>query len=429
MQKSFVSLPLLDESIAAFRREVGPFTSRTALVCVQHLLETTGSLLEATLDLGFRPGAIFVLGKLYSTNTDVSTRLSALGINVISSQLPEWKGGFRESFREDCVRLWKHVALYCSDNAIERIVILDDGGHCLETAPVALTREYPTIGIEQTTSGVAIADQVALPVIQVATSAAKRVLEPHLIAHAVIARIQHLRSLSASRSLRCGVVGLGQIGNAIAHSLGAAGHSVVGFDSRLDVDTITPTCATLNELILQSAFIFGCTGDDIFSGYDWSVSSSGKKQLISCSSEDREFRTLLRRSRQSVTSLEALLSTTVLDDNDVQWEILRGGFPVNFDGSTESVPSHDIQLTRFLLFAAIAETFKVDAREVRDGRAIALAPEIQRFGALRWLQLSPERAAKIRADERLGFQDLDWIAARSGGARTECTWFDGSMPV
>ncbi len=420
MTHSFTALPLLTESLEVFRPKVGRMASRAVLVCVQHLLETTGSLLETGLALGFRPDAIFVLGKLYSTNSRVAERLSALGIDVRASQLPSADGGFREAFEADCARLWSLVSEFCSRQPVDRIVILDDGGHCLSSAPLPLTQRYLTIGIEQTTSGIVEAGRAQWPVVQVATSAAKRHLEPHLISRAVLERVSHLLRRNGLDSDGCGVIGLGQIGSSLAKGLIDRGHSVVGFDTKAKPEVCVPACASLKELLERARVIFGCTGDDVFDGCDWIERIERRHHLISCSSEDREFRTLLSRSQRQITTLEDLLSTRVVHVGSGVFEIARGGFPVNFDGTPESVPSAEIQLTRFLLFAALAEALAVSPEAAGGARALALSPELQSYGALRWLQLNPERSENYEPSLQRRFSDLDWISQESGGERQEC---------
>src|SRR6185436_4248552 len=64
----FAPLPLLDR-IAS--QVPGPQASLdgVTLVCVQHLLETSGSLIQTLVSLGLNPSNLHVLGKAYSSNS------------------------------------------------------------------------------------------------------------------------------------------------------------------------------------------------------------------------------------------------------------------------------------------------------------------------------------------------------------------------
>src|SRR5262249_48252362 len=150
----------------------------------------------------------------------------------------------------------------------ELVVVLDDGGRCIETAPDEISQTTTVIGIEQTTSGVH--GRVAhTPIVDVATSAAKRFLEPSLIANAVFLRVA--KNLPTVRNLRCGVIGLGNIGLAVARGLIDKGHVVHVTDlvpSKASRLSNVNWCASASEVLSNSDFVFGCTGSDVFRDLD-----------------------------------------------------------------------------------------------------------------------------------------------------------------
>jgi hypothetical protein len=80
----FAPLPLLDR-IAS--QVPGPQASLNGvtLVCVQHLLETSGSLIQTLVSLGLNPSNLHVLGKAYSSNSSVEERLRSLGAHVVEA--------------------------------------------------------------------------------------------------------------------------------------------------------------------------------------------------------------------------------------------------------------------------------------------------------------------------------------------------------
>ena len=93
-------------------------------------------------------------------------------------------------------------------------------------------------------------------------------------------------------------------------------------------------------------------------GQDWWPKLIGEKVLISCSSQDLEFRSALlslNDGNHGPVSQRQLTCEVTVPLSEGKLRILRGGFPVNFDGSRESVPAADIQMTRGLLLGAILQ--------------------------------------------------------------------------
>ena len=134
-------------------------------------------------------------------------------------------------------------------------------------------------------------------------------------------------------------------------------------------------------------------GEDIFRKATWINSLTGPKTLISCSSEDKEFLSLLRLlDWQGYVPDSNPFQTVPLDLPNCTLRILRGGFHINFDGSPESVQSTDIQMTRGLLLggilqAAFCERGKWQALE----RGEMLDPAIQQLVVTKWLKQEPSR--------------------------------------
>jgi hypothetical protein len=100
----FPRLPVLDRLIDKFAGGGRPFEG-VGVVCVQHLLETTGSLLEALIRLGVQPEHIFVLGKLYSNCPEVQTRLRSIGVRVMDSRVPGQWGGYHVHLHDEAVQM------------------------------------------------------------------------------------------------------------------------------------------------------------------------------------------------------------------------------------------------------------------------------------------------------------------------------------
>jgi len=149
----------------------------------------------------------------------------------------------------------------------------------------------------------------------------------------------------------------GAIGKAVTSALESQGKRVVIYDKNQSTDSSD----SLEHIIERADYIFGCTGADITSNIVHSIlQARSQKVFLSCSSEDKEFLSLL----QEITKKKRFHQDIIFDDISYTTDaggaitIVKGGFPVNFDDSGESVPSQDIQLTRALVIAGIIDAIK-----------------------------------------------------------------------
>ena len=417
----FAPLPLLDR-IAS--QVPGPRASLSGvtLVCVQHLLETTGSLIQTLVSLGLHPRNIYILGKAYSSNSSVEERLHRLGAHVVESGRQLRWGEYSTQLTEDVSRLWNHVAAGIEAQRPDALIILDDGGFCIKGMPPF--RALPVVGIEQTMSGLALLDvPPPFPVIDVASSAAKQWIEPPMISEAVLARLQSYRLPDSP----IGVVGFGNIGKAMTQTLSRIQSPILAFDENVGPEGESGTtvfCDSLGELFSKSATVFGCTGKDTLAGKGWWPQLTGERLLISCSSQDMEFRSILlslNDGNHRLVSSQQLTSEVTIPLGQGRLRILRGGFPVNFDGSTESVPAADIQMTRGLLLGAILQAVSlIGSGHIRPLQTMLL-PELQRLVVSEWIQIRASRRTSFEPWllDRFLHDDLSWIANNSGGAHQE----------
>jgi NAD(P)-dependent dehydrogenase (short-subunit alcohol dehydrogenase family) len=300
-------------------------------------------------------------------------------------------------------------------------VILDEGGYCLRDVPPELLERMRFTGLEQTTSGLRLAAaSYRFPVVEVATSAAKRLIEPPIVSAAVLSRLRTI--LKTTVPLRIGVIGLGSIGSAVALDFARRGHTVFVYDRRIrDARFEVPetvACHTLDDVFDNASYILGCTGEDIGTG-SWLNRVAGSKVLISCSSGDVEFRSLLLRAeerRDKTVRLEPFRDIS-MKHGRLDLTILRGGFPVNFDGAPDSAPPEDIELTRSLLVGAALQAAWPRPGSTacsRFGEMLDVA--LQRFVVTRWLDARSRRIQDdIYASSRDHFSDLDFIRRHSSG--------------
>jgi len=405
----FPRLPVLENLV----EETGqvPELQDTVLVALQHVLETTGSMFESLFRMGLDPENVFLTGKIYSEHRDTARELQReFGITYIEPKPPQRLGTYNLRLDRDALRLWKEVSASSPD--MKKIVALDDGGHLLQNIPASLLNESMVMGVEQTTYGVQTLSP--FPVIQVATSAAKSYLEPPLITEAVFKKVK--TQIESLPQVPIGVVGLGRIGEAVARGVLKHRENVNTFDKDESLSLSLESaqrCRSLTQLIDRSAVIFGCTGHDISKQETWLSRVRGHRLLISCSSSDVEFRKLLRMAQMydvedPLAPLELEIPATGL-----KLTVLRGGFPINFDRTKESVPAQDIQITRGLLAGAVLQAVQ---NLPSDGpNDVALSGRLQRRVAHSWFEDQPKRLETYEDDVLEKLHSLDWIREHSGG--------------
>jgi S-adenosylhomocysteine hydrolase len=368
-----------------------PEPSAVALVCVQHLLQTTGSLIEKFIDVGFVPHQIHVLGKLYSTNTPVQQQLRALGVHVYMNGSNFRWGQYSGQLADDISNMWQTAMSTGAFDHVTRIVVLDDGGGSIAAVPRALLDSKTVIGVEQTMNGITLSRSVKplIPYIGVGSSAAKVLIEPRIIRESLIRCVAEAVPLQSGTA---GIVGIGNIGQAVSEGLQAAGVEVFTYDHHVrQISDRRRHCETLADLYRSSDTIWGCTGTDHLSGHSWMDYLAKGKTLISCSSKDSEYKTALQLlNSKPEHDASSRLSDVVLRTASFLTTILHGGFPINFSRTSEAEPARDIQLTRALLFLGVTQAVTSDER-IQSGAEVPLDPRGQLEAVRHWLEMYPER--------------------------------------
>jgi S-adenosylhomocysteine hydrolase len=414
---SSTDLPVLNAIVNALKNEaVCPFGD-ILFVCVQHLLDTTLSLLEAMVQLGSQPSNIHIMGKLYSSSQEVIDKIIVLGYQYHYSSQQKELATFKECFKRDMSRMWEEVCIELHHRQIKQIIILDDGGMCITSIPAELTQKYRVIGVEQTSSGLAhIARyQPCFPIIEVSSSAAKQVIESHMIADTVEYKLIPVLPFLKMKPAICAVIGLGAIGRAITQKLISLGYSVVVYDKVFNKGLHVPGVEQLNNIgdaVMVADYIFGCTGEDISEGIDFSRVTKDKI-FISYSSQDIEFCSLLNLIQSVVGSdvVEIMGTIKYKLPNKALITVLNGGFPINFDRTSKSVGAHNIQLTRGLLLCGLVQA-ALSAFEDKFN-SYMLHPQMQNYVVMNWLMAVSNKIIDSTTIDL--FRDLEWIKQNSGG--------------
>lgn len=445
-------LKVLDDMVSIVQKMPIDFR-KTVVFCVQHHLETTASLYEALLKIGVN--RIYSIGKYYSTVQEIEKAMKKIGVRIFESDMPTQPGRFYEEIRKRIETAWLEMLKEIKQQDIDTIIMLDDGGRLLELMPPHVPLKYRITGVEQTQAGLyskSLNVPGALGIVQVASSALKKMLEPPLIAAAVIHAIQELltnpafgprlqHSFKLNKNTVFGIAGFGAIGKAIAEYLLAQGFYVIVYDTEQKAFSDIGArpifkklhkARSIENLIVSTDVIFGCTGKDITSGISKSIFEIVARDVtfISTSSEDKEFQELLALMISKLKSIGA--EAVALGDMHFRTEaggrinLIGASTPVNFIvnsqlNQTNCVPSTDIAITRGALFGAIIQAqlmAKKHSSELALPVAIQLDANIQQTIVESWDATSHN--GQYTADLLEKFKtNVQWIKGNSGGKPIE----------
>lgn len=460
------NFPELDvlKKITANLKHNKPRLKNYFLVAGQHILNTTGSLLEWIIkELELPAENIYLIGKSYSTAKNVLRSIEKdLQVYCQPNSRQIALGGFCDSYDTDIALLWNKLFIrvlkdIAENKPIDGIFVLDDGGHLFKMIPADLAyltdlknNRIPLIGIEQTASGINSSKKFPHPIIEVATSAAKG-LEAPMLAKLTEELLHQLESLffnynSVYRTklfnlskLTFGVVGLGTVGSATIKHLKNMGYSkLIAFDyddskRHLYHKEKIYFAKNILEFIEKTDLIFGCTGTDFMNTDKKKLASCINKIeqhhkpypkiLISLSSKDTEFNSLLTHIHQNNRNMHHKnmiinpLKDVIYPEHNPKVIIVSGGTPFNFTkvhkGLTDySISPKNIQLIRGLLAGAILQAHnmmqnKHNYSELYPGQ-YKLDPGWQSFIVQAWLE-------STKQEKNINFQDLEWISRNSGG--------------
>jgi S-adenosylhomocysteine hydrolase len=346
------------------------------LVGVQHILETTVDMLSVMKEYGLQDGIIG--GKKYSTHVESAKKIEDLGFTVIEDGHQLGYGRFDDCMQEVVHKIWFKALEKMKSKKYDLLIILDDGADLLRATPGHLfngvnslnIKHKPAmvIGIEQTRGGTnhPLFSGLPFPIIDIAGSFVKEKTEYPRVAEIValnIFELIHNQILKEIKSMPViGIVGYGTMGKSVVRCLSQKSLSIIIYDNkkskRDDLDNVT-YYDNLAVMIANADIIIGCTGKDITKKKSALASllySKRKKWLISTGSKDHEFNNLLTTIQNETKSLGYIPDPfkNIFYENHVgeSLEIIRGGFPVNFNNKAHSVLPVYIWPTRAAIMLA-----------------------------------------------------------------------------
>ena len=416
---SVIATRIAAKPLMTVNHDVNGYLQGVGLVALQHLLPSLVPLFQRLIDAGISPSNIWVLGKPYSTVPGVAASLASANCYV---HLPKEghfsRGEYAEGFHRLANEFWKTVARGIP-KSVRKVVVLDEGGWLTRVLPQwNIASSYEIVAIEHTMYGVfgTPAGARSYPTVMMAASSAKTRFESSVIADGIVDRLQN--TIKGLSGLDVGIIGIGNLGHAVARSLHTHGISrLSGYDivaSRGARIRFLTRVSHISELVTNCNVILGCTGRDALNPSGALHSVGDQKWLASCSSGNIEFLRVVRElaSRNPKFRFDPFRDFRGrIGEREIV--LLNGGFPVNFDRAVEYERPSLIQLTRELTFASIMQ-----AALCVDGgcspEAVMLDPEVQSLLIEEWL---------VGAEARALFPNwsphsVEWWQRHSGGTRS-----------
>jgi methylase of polypeptide subunit release factors len=359
--KPLTELPLLDRF--AHLRNL-PLKEDVLIIAHTHVLESSYSLFRHLASVvGYQN--MFLMDKPYSTIPKVADKVVEMGIDLTRVAM---KSGLAYEFSvQDSIHiLWSKILSHTKKVAISKIIIIDDGADILMNIPWKDLDGIEVVGVEQTTRGIVrLSESYGYypAVINVAGSALKKEIESSFIAQGIIQEVKVLVQKTGKNKI--GVVGTGNIGKEIISGLESSKISVNSYDfSKFNAMGLPgpKSISSVSEIVEKNDIIIGATGKDFLRGVVLDK-ANGEKFLLSASSADVEFYSILNRAGFPSSSFETI---SFEPHKGLNLNILNGGYPINFNRDHEIEKAEDMQLTRTLLFAGFVEALRISKKEKKS---------------------------------------------------------------
>lgn len=328
------------------------------IIGAQHILPTTYTMLQALFKKGLKPENVSLLGKCYSTDMDTYHAMRQAGIDVCANTIHfDSHVSFDEGFKSHIHAFLAARRERLNDSKYKKVIILDDGGECIEIAPLYLDSFDHVSAMEQTSSGYNhLRDKEHFfPIVNVARSEAKLTCESSKIIEEGITQLRkelpHLEKQYSTKIRKALVIGNGPIGTRMLEALRADGYKVNCFD--IDAEKSDFSSDEFIACLGEFDLIVGCTGTTSLKKEFHPLLKKGCI-LASISSSDREFDAIHLRSNAAHTNNCA---DHIISDGII---LLHCGFPVTFFIEQRDNPQF-FQFTRSLIISAVAQAINLSA--------------------------------------------------------------------
>ncbi|CAN5728951.1 hypothetical protein BH11PAT2_BH11PAT2_06820 [soil metagenome] len=378
------SLPLLDWVASHTTRARLP---DCAIVVHTHLLPNSFPFFRHLSHL-VAPGRIFILEKPYSTIRSVFNNLVRSGYDVTQVHMEEGVP-YEFATRKSVGVLWQKVIESQKKSGFRKLLIVDDGGDLWLSIPWDQLEGVQIVGVEQTQRGIARIEGTnhrTPPIISVASSGIKKIVEARFIGISVVKKLTEIGAITPTT--RIGILGVGSIGSAVQDALKSIGKNALLYDPTYHAATtsLENAVSSIDMLLNKSDLIVGTVGMDSVVGTALER-VSGSKVLASASSSDIEFGSLLQLAESS----EDLYGDRVVHvHEDLDFKILNGGYPINFDRIKDSTPDEDIVLTRCLLYIGAMQAAYLLTTGSMDSRIYNLDKVSQAHLLEQWIEYKKE---------------------------------------
>lgn len=407
------SMPLLDWVAAHTTHES---FADYAIIAHTHLLPSNMSLFRHLAHL-VGPQRMFVVEKPYSTTPSVVNDLVQSGCEVIPVKV-ESGTPYAFAVQKSIQVLWDSVIEEHKRGLFSKLLILDDGGDVWLSIPFERLQGVTISGVEQTQRGttrIEASSHLSTPIVSVASSGVKKLVESDFIGRSVVLKLKEAGHIV--ETTRIGVIGAGSIGNSVIETAVALGCETYVYDLARKTDVKGATNApSLDELLNKSDLIIGTTGTNALRGIAFNK-VHGKKQLASASSADIEFSSLMRIAPATIDPFGTI---TICMREDLEFEVLNGGFPFNFDRLGNASHEEDIVLTRALLYAGMMQARNI-IDERNNGGLYDMDIETQRHLLKAWLKFKEERGEEVKTE----FKDVESVINATflaDGKKTPVVW-------
>lgn len=315
------------------------------LIGCQHLLPSTHLMLRSFFDNGLRPERTALIGKCYSTSPTTHALMQEEGIYVCPSSTQfDSHQSYDDQFQENMSLFLKNTIDKLKIPFGAKVIVLDDGGELISIINKNTSRFGKIIGVEQTSAGYhkLAAIHLKMPVVNVARSSTKLVMESSMVTDPQIQKITRFLNSSGLKPEKVLIIGNGALGKHVALAFRSF-YEVTCYDKVAQLSEIKEANLDVSSFDL----IVGATGSAILTK-EQLCNLKRNVVLASISSSDREFNAPYLRRR--IKKIDNCHTDLFIDGI----HLLNCGFPLNFQGADEdTIPLEKIQITIALLFLAV----------------------------------------------------------------------------